>query len=136
MLASAATTQAADSDDTVGALCRKHSFEGAQFTVRRGDYAALMARVVAALDEALPCCDNAEQTSMLKQYMESFQLGSIDAHKEASRHWIQDKGLAVESYMGFIESYRDPSGARGEWEGFVTPSPTKRLADSAITRGS
>ena len=102
LLASALTTQAHDApdDDVIGALCRKQSFEGHSFTIRRGDYSPLMQRIVDALSTALPHCDNADQTKMIEAYIESFSTGSIESHKEGSRHWIKDKGPAVESYIG------------------------------------
>jgi len=115
----ASATVSSQGGDPVAQLCREHSFEGHPFVVQRGDYAPLMARIVAGIREAEAHASNEEQLAMLKCYAESFELGSIDEHKNGSRHWIKDSGPAVESYIGFIESYRDPSGVRGEWEGFV-----------------
>ncbi|GAA6057587.1 hypothetical protein JCM3770_005398 [Rhodotorula araucariae] len=91
------------------------------FTVRleSRDYSDALARVNGALREARKYARDENQSRMLAEYEKSFESGDIEAHKEGSRHWVKDVGPVVESYIGFIESYVDPSGARAEWEGFV-----------------
>ena len=42
---------------------------------------------------------NAHEKAMLESYIKSFRTGSVDDHKEGSRHWIKNKGPIVETYV-------------------------------------
>lgn len=74
---------------------------------------------------------------MIEKYVQHFEFGSVDDHKASQELWIQDVGPAVETNIGFIESYRDPLGVRAEYEGLVsmvdreTSKKFGRLVDSA-----
>jgi dipeptidyl-peptidase-3 len=84
-----------------------------------GDHQKFLSDVVKYLEEAIPYSANEIQKNMLKKYINSFNNGSIEDHKDSQRFWIKDMSPIVECNLGFIESYRDPEGERGEWEGFV-----------------
>ncbi|KAJ7685164.1 aflatoxin-detoxifizyme [Mycena polygramma] len=93
--------------------------KGSTLTVKYGDMQKPLTKAVAALQEAKKYAANAHQTAMIEGYIKSFESGSIEDHKDASKHWVQDVGPVVESYIGFVETYLDPYGSRAEWEGFT-----------------
>ncbi|KAI1928133.1 hypothetical protein LOZ58_004988 [Ophidiomyces ophidiicola] len=93
--------------------------EGKQLTLVYGDYADLLEKITKSCMQAGLNPANDIQKNMYEQYAKSFSTGSLEAYKESQRFWIRDKGPMVESDLGFVETYRDPHGVRGEWEGFA-----------------
>eukprot|EP01127_Copromyxa_protea_P014426 TRINITY_DN4010_c0_g1_i1.p1 TRINITY_DN4010_c0_g1~~TRINITY_DN4010_c0_g1_i1.p1 ORF type:complete len:708 (+),score=177.58 TRINITY_DN4010_c0_g1_i1:42-2165(+) len=83
------------------------------------EFSEPLSKVVEYLEKALPYVANDNQKQMLLKYIDSFNNGSIEDHKDSQRWWIKDKGPVVETNIGFIETYRDPAGVRGEWEGWT-----------------
>ena len=84
----------------------------------RGDHAKELDLICHSLAEASKYASELQQT-VLEQYIDSFQTGSLRTYRDSQRTWIRDKGPRVENIFGFVEPYRDPFGIRAEFEGIV-----------------
>ncbi|KZM27802.1 Dipeptidyl-peptidase III [Ascochyta rabiei] len=93
--------------------------DGKKVRLAFGDHSKEMETIAHHIDQAKKHAANDNEIKMMEEYAKSFRTGSLEAFKESQRAWIMDKGPTVESDIGFIETYRDPHGIRGEWEGFV-----------------
>lgn len=93
-----------------------------------GDYAKVMGKIAEYHKKAAENAENENQKNMQIEYAKSFETGSLLAFKDSQRYWIRDKGPMVESNIGFVETYRDPHGVRGEWEGFAAMVNLERTA--------
>jgi dipeptidyl-peptidase-3 len=93
--------------------------QGKKLRLCYGDHHVEMGKIAEALSGAKEQALNSVQKDMHAEYIKAFHDGSMAAHLDSQRKWIKDIQPAVEQNIGFIETYRDPHGIRGEWEGFV-----------------
>ena len=92
--------------------------QGKKVEIVYGDHQEEMAKISLHIKKAGLSTADERQKMMMDEYAKSFSTGSLKAFKESQKHWVQNLSPIVESNIGFIESYRDPSGIRSEWEGF------------------
>ncbi|KAK4944423.1 hypothetical protein LTR10_016097 [Elasticomyces elasticus] len=97
----------------------KGKLAGRTVTLVYGDYLNEMAKIALEIKKARKEAANETEEKMLDEYARSFGTGSIQGFVESQRYWIKNKKPVIETDIGFVETYRDPHGVRGEWEGFV-----------------
>ncbi len=87
------------------------------------------------LDLALPYAENGEQREGIQSLMAFYSTGDEERFREYSVHWLKTNSV-VDYLNGFVESYMDPRGVIGQWEGnvsFVSDSTLiDRLASNAL----
>jgi dipeptidyl-peptidase-3 len=122
LIASAVTSVPAEGGD-IGSqtqfVLEDGPLKGKTIKLVYGDHSKEMAKIAEFHKKAAQVAENDNQKNMQLAYAKSFESGSLEAFKDAQRFWIRDKGPMVESNIGFVETYRDPHGVRGEWEGFA-----------------
>ncbi|KAI0025476.1 dipeptidyl peptidase III [Xylariomycetidae sp. FL0641] len=103
----------------------------ADVLLRRGDHADAMAKICDELTEAGKYAPTREEKTALSQLVNSFRTGDYEEFRAAQRTWVKNKAHLVEHCMGFLFGYRDPYGARAEWQaaaGIVHPQETRKIS--------
>lgn len=98
---------------------KSYFYQSNRIDIVYGDFSSFLKRVLKNLQLCLPYAANCNQRQMLQKYIQHFQTGDIELHKDSQRSWVRDQGPVVETNFGFVESYLDPKGMRAEWEGFA-----------------
>jgi dipeptidyl-peptidase-3 len=104
---------------SISSIPGSERLKGDSLVLTFGDHSKEMATIADAISSAAKHALNDVEKSMMDEYAKSFNTGSLQAYKQSQRFWIRDKKPQVETDIGFVETYRDPHGIRGEWEGFV-----------------
>jgi dipeptidyl-peptidase-3 len=87
--------------------------------VTKGLYSDVVKKMIGWLNLVRDSALNDRQKEMFGWLIKHFETGEVGDHVKYSELWVQDIDPPVEHYYGFIESYRDPSGVRCEFENFV-----------------
>eukprot|EP00830_Metopus_es_P016334 TRINITY_DN501_c0_g1_i1.p1 TRINITY_DN501_c0_g1~~TRINITY_DN501_c0_g1_i1.p1 ORF type:complete len:713 (+),score=157.24 TRINITY_DN501_c0_g1_i1:43-2181(+) len=98
---------------------KSHKWKDVEIIVENGEFAPFMKKTVDNLKLCEKYVANENQHNMIRAYIDHFQFGDIEKHKDSQRHWIRDVNPTVETVIGFTETMVDPLGVRAEFEGFV-----------------
>lgn len=62
---------------------------------------------------------NSSEKEIISAYIKAIETGNPEDLLNADSLWVQYKPTDIDWQIGFIETYDDPYGVRGSWEGFV-----------------
>ena len=84
-----------------------------------GLYNDAITGIVVNLKRASDFAENDAQRAYIAKLIEFYETGSLKTFDEYSIMWAQETAGDVDFINGFIESYGDPLGMTGSWEGMV-----------------
>ena len=84
-----------------------------------GLYSKAIEKIVYWLQKAATVAENEGQRAYINELIKFYQTGSLKTFDDYSIMWAEETKSDVDFINGFIESYGDPLGMTGSWEGMV-----------------
>ncbi len=84
-----------------------------------GLYSQAIVNIIYWLQQAAKVTENSAQRDYIAKLIDFYTTGSLKSFDEYSIMWAEETKGDVDFINGFIESYGDPLGMTGSWEGMV-----------------
>ena len=97
-----------------------------------GLYGTAIKHIVENLNKAAQYAENGQQRIVIESLIKYYRSGDLKDFDTYSIEWVKDLASKVDFINGFIESYSDPLGMRGSWEGMVNFKDSANTARTEI----
>ena len=97
-----------------------------------GMYSETIEKIVYWLEKASTVAENEAQKASIDKLIDYYRSGDLKDFDDYSILWVKDLDSRVDFINGFIESYNDPLGLRGSWEGLVNFKDSANTARTEI----
>ncbi len=84
-----------------------------------GKYSKAITKIVENLKKATQYAENEKQKDVILKLIKYFESGNLDDFDQYSVSWVSSLEGMVDFICGFIETYGDPLGMKGTYEGIV-----------------
>lgn len=84
-----------------------------------GMYSPAIEHIVYWLEKAVGVAENVLQADVIQTLVKYYRTGDLRIFDDYCIKWVGDTASFVDFTNGFIETYGDPLGLKGSWEGYV-----------------
>ncbi len=97
-----------------------------------GMYGETIKHITENLEKAAEYAETEQQKTVIEALIKYYKSGDLKDFDTYSIEWVKDLNSKVDFINGFIESYNDPLGMRGSWEGMVNFKDSANTARTEI----
>ena len=84
-----------------------------------GKYSEQITHIIYWLEKAKETAENNNQRSIIQHLIDYYTTGDLRTFNTYCIEWVKETDADIDFINGFIETYDDPLGLKGTWEGLV-----------------
>ena len=84
-----------------------------------GKYSKQITHIIYWLEKAKETAENNNQRSIIQHLIDYYATGDLRTFNTYCIEWVKETDADIDFINGFIETYDDPLGLKGTWEGLV-----------------